>query len=98
MMKLLYAMVMAAFLVSYSSMVHAGQGDLFCTQTVYDAYGHVYLEATLMACVGAMSAPSMPVSYNLKYDGNLTVTNQLSLNNIINVNEGMFIAVGAKNE
>lgn len=69
-------------------MVLAINSDLHCTQTVYAPQGHLYVEATLMACVGAMSAPSMPVSYNQLYDGNLTVTNQLSLNNIINVNEG----------
>ena len=70
--------------------VHASSQDLYCTQIVYDGFGHVYVEATLAACVAAMSAPLMPVSYNLLYDGNLTVTNQLSLNNIVNVNEGIF--------
>jgi hypothetical protein len=68
--------------------LHAAEDHLQCTSVVYDPDGHVYVDATLASCVALMSAPSMPVSYESKYKGNLTVTNQLSLNNIINVNEG----------
>ena len=67
--------------------------DLHCSQLVLDSEGHLYAEATLTACAAAMSAPSMPVSYNSRYSGNLTVSNQLSLNNIININEGMCVCV-----
>lgn len=81
------------FLCSQLVRVQAENSELHCTQTIFDPKGGVYVEATLTACVGLMAAPTMPVSYNILYVGNLTVSNQISLNNIINVNEGACFAV-----
>lgn len=69
-----------------------GEGNnsyLHCSTVLYDLRGEVLADATLAACAAIMPpSASMPVSYFPDYNGTLVVTNQLSLNNIINVDEG----------